>query len=664
MTIPQSAGLGALVVTHDLDHMEGISRPQRRRHGPRLSSDSSTTYTSLPAYSAPRSLPSLYSDKPPDYHQSADDADCDDTSDDQSATRSPTAPSFRKRTSRRASSQQSAADPYLDSLLERSVHALELSNVLLQSTMNSRSSLSASMARDRIVDRNLELSATFLNNRIRDTSDIQDEWIDDLEDVVRDVNDLYGDADSVSRSLPSGSSPPPIHSHAFGRAGVHRRRSSNGHSSDFRPRLRLSDSPPSASSYIGPPPRAMTQYVSVGSSQGDATESTADTESIYLPSTIGLQSAAHISSFRPSPRRPDALRLHHSNASTPGFIQYGRRDVYDWTPTSQSHRRHRSGVSSRVGGSSRTSSITSPSPTRRSQDSPSDSHRRTSHRGRGSAAWAGSTMFQQAGGSIARSRSLSDSRGPSRSRSNTPPRLARLHTPVLPQIQRPMSSLQEESPPESHSSETTDTNDSPPNVQRTVESLRAILDRDDASPSRDREQDRAKAASQQQPKRPAFLLPRSPSVVALAEPSTATASVSRLFTRGTHSTRDAPPTRPSLKPSTPVGGPDSLSTPSSGRSTPRQVAFAQLPEPYSAEGTRRGFGDKKDGKGKGKDRAKDRDKKPAEGGGWWTMLFGAITPPTSTHATPGRMEDRVEDRMARSWARTSNGQATLEDFLY
>ncbi|KZW04160.1 hypothetical protein EXIGLDRAFT_743728 [Exidia glandulosa HHB12029] len=645
--------------------MDAISRqhvqPNRRRHSQRLSSDSSATgytVTSLPAYSSARSF---YSDKPPDY---ADDADLEDTTDDDEQLRSPTSPTLRKRhshTRRSSSAQQSTADPYLDSLLERSVHALELSNVLLQSTMNSRSSLNASMAHDRIVDRNLELSATFLNNRIRDTSDIQEEWMDDLEGVVRDVRDLYGDTDSVSRSLPSGSSPPPIHALGIAPGGSHRRRSSHGHSSE-RPRLRLSHSPPTGSQYMSPPPRALTQYVSVSSAQGDASESTADSESIYLPSTIGLQSSAHISSFRPSPRRPDALRLHHSNASTPGFIEYGRRDSYDWTPTgqSQSHRRHRSGIASpRASGSSRTSgSITSPSPSRRSMESSSDTHRRSSsNRGRGSAVWAGSSVFQQQGsGSLARSRSLSDSRGASRSRSHTPPAAGRMHTPVLPQIPRPMTPHQEESPP-GESVESSDANDSPPNVQRTVESLRAILGKEDTSPRREK--------SPQPPKVPAFLLPRSPSVTALAGTSTATASVSRLFTRGTHSTRDAPTPRPSLKP--PGGGSPrdsmAISAPSSGRSTPRQVAFAQLPEPYSAEGTRKGFGPEgRKGKGKEKDGGKDKDKKGE--GGWWNLLFGAANPPGGAHASPSRMEDRVEDRMARTWARTGSGQATLEDFLY
>lgn len=654
--------------------MDGTSRQstqQRRRHALRLSSDSSTTYTSLPAYSSARSV--SYSDKPPDYHQSADDADCDLTTDDDEhafAARTPTSP-LRKRHShqhsRRASSaqqQQQSTDPYLDSLLERSVHALELSNVLLQSTINTRSNLSASMAHDRILDRNLELSATFLNNRIRDSSAAQDEWMDDLEDVVRDVRDLYGDNDSISRSLPTGSgggaSPPPIH--ALAARASHRRRSSNDQQHDRRPRIRLSHSPPSSlRDYMGPPPRAMTQYVSVSSSQGDASESTADSESIYMPSTIGLQSTAHLSSFRSTPtpsrthRRPDTLRMYHSNASTPGFIEHGyghREPSYDWNT---SHRRHRSGVTSpRSGGSSRASVA---SPSRHSFEVSSDSHRRSAgSRGRG--VYTGTTAFQQGGVAMNRSRSLSDSRGHSRSRSSTPshpdvPSLSLLHTPVLPPMTRPMTPPQEESPPEG--SESSD-NNSPPNVARTVESLRKILD--EASPSRSSERDKPHSAPPAPQRVPAFLLPRSPSVTPLAGTSTATASVSRLFTRGTHSTRDEQPARPSLK----LGGNsprDSMSAPSSGRSTPRQVAFAQLPEPYSAEGTRRGF-DKpkvKDARGKGK--GKEDEKK----GGWWNMLF-SMTPATTGAHSAARMEDRVEDRMARSWARTGSGQATLEDFLY
>ncbi len=50
-----------------------------------------------------------------------------------------------------------------------------------------------------------------------------------------------------------------------------------------------------------PPPRALTQYVSIRAEQGDALEETSGPSHIFLPSTIGLRSSSHVSDFSPPP---------------------------------------------------------------------------------------------------------------------------------------------------------------------------------------------------------------------------------------------------------------------------------------------------------------------------------------------------------------------------
>ena len=50
-----------------------------------------------------------------------------------------------------------------------------------------------------------------------------------------------------------------------------------------------------------PPPRAMTQYVSVASEYGDASEITSNASSIYLPSTMGLRAGPQVQCFGSPP---------------------------------------------------------------------------------------------------------------------------------------------------------------------------------------------------------------------------------------------------------------------------------------------------------------------------------------------------------------------------
>lgn len=96
---------------------------------------------------------------------------------------------------------------------------------------------------------------------------------------------------------------------------------------------------------------------------------------------------------------------------------------------------------------------------------------------------------------------------------------------------------------------------------------------------------------------------------------------------------------------------ESPSVSSSGRSTPRQVAFAQLPESYS--GSRGGS--------KLKPKSKAKKKKSKDEGGWWTSLL------TNLAAAPpgpgmGRFEDKIEERSARGWGRPPISGGSVEDW--
>ncbi|KIJ37347.1 hypothetical protein M422DRAFT_260005, partial [Sphaerobolus stellatus SS14] len=133
----------------DLNSSPHIS-PRRPRHHKRLSTlrlstDSTAT---LPAYSAPpRPSQSSHwpidndppSDEPPDYPQSAEEADKEDD-----YTPLPPRTALRKPRHRRSTSSIShPAATSVDDLLERSVVALELSTNALLSSMNTQSSISA-----------------------------------------------------------------------------------------------------------------------------------------------------------------------------------------------------------------------------------------------------------------------------------------------------------------------------------------------------------------------------------------------------------------------------------------------------------------------------------------------------------------------------------------
>ncbi|KAG6919742.1 hypothetical protein DXG01_001576 [Tephrocybe rancida] len=582
---------------------------RKRTSALRLSSD--TTH-SLPLYVA-----SNNDDRPPDYPDSAEEGDADTDSSDSSVFLSPPlisplpSASFSPRrrrftpTHRRRQSTTSPTDPYLDSLLARSVHALEMSNTLLQSTMSTQTTLSTIFA-DSPADEVLESSARGLSMRIQGR-DAHPKWADDLEEITRGVDGLFADessaepAQGLSCSLPTASSP--MKQQAMG----HRRRPSLLELGGT-PHLHLSQQ--DRANLVSPPPRAMTQYVA----------SSADPNTIYLPSTLGARAAASSSSLN--------LSL-HAPLSSPQIID---RPLEPATPAYNmlsSFVNYRPPSSASL--TSTPSAHSSPLPRRRSSASSAS---------RPSPAKA-----------------KSKSRSPIQTHDSTPKQILT----SLPH--RPMTPTTEESSSSDGCL-----------AKRTVISLRKILDEQPAPQPPKR------------PRAPAFL-PRTPVPVAEAGTSTATASISRLYTKGKHtaSTRAASPPRQSAmkRPSTPSSpttstptskGPSPSSTvlsipdllrvpswsgslgrrsapssngsaPSSGPSTPKRISFAELPESYAGSrgGSSARFRDRDKRKKKGPRRDGKKGEEEEERTGWWWLLAGAAA------AGSGKGEERVEERLNRGW---------------
>lgn len=118
-------------------------------------------------------------------------------------------------------------------------------------------------------------------------------------------------------------------------------------------------------------------------------------------------------------------------------------------------------------------------------------------------------------------------------------------------------------------------------------------------------------------------------------------------------------------------GPSTLSIPdlengtaspavSSGRSTPRNVAFGPLPAPHRerpASGGLTKFQEQKEAKSRGRrkrsgDQKKDKGEKEKEGeSSWWTTW---LTGGSLLSMSAAKQEERVEDRMAR-WSRPGMG---------
>ena len=323
-----------------LINMADHRHPGRKSASLRLSTDSIPPQ--LPLYSSPPQTNAAWNrfdqdppfvDKPPDYPESSEEADADESDQEvpvhkrrqtspqiyvspfQSSPRktrrspqqyhspSPSLTSHRPRLYARSPTLRHAAassDTYLDSLLARSVHALEISNTLLQSSLATKSSMTAVLSTDSPVDDNLEESATVLSRRIMKSKDLQKNWIDDLEEIGNRVDSLFGerteteggpspsrrqglqisveppipDATSpISQSLPTSSALPPT------LAG--RRDSPTLAAVTPTSEGQLNYSTHARSHFVSPPPRALTVYIGSDDTDPDA---------IKLPPTLGIRS--------------------------------------------------------------------------------------------------------------------------------------------------------------------------------------------------------------------------------------------------------------------------------------------------------------------------------------------------------------------------------------
>jgi len=312
--------------------------PKRKSVPLRLSTDSIPPqlplYSSSPHPNAAWNPP--FVDKPPDYPESSEEGDADESDQEisvhnqrQSSPQiyvspfhssprksrrfhqqyhSPSPPLTSPRTrlyTRNSTAHHPAtnSDTYLDSLLARSVHALEISNTLLQSSFTTKSSMTAVLSTDSLADDGLEESASGLSKRIMKSKDLQENWIDDLQEIGKRVDSLFGeqtemecdpsprrgrapgfsvepptpeDTSPISQSLPTSSALP--------QTLAERRR---GHQPPpltiSSPTLdgQLNYSTHDRSHFVAPPPRALTVYIGSDDTDPDA---------IKLPPTLGIRS--------------------------------------------------------------------------------------------------------------------------------------------------------------------------------------------------------------------------------------------------------------------------------------------------------------------------------------------------------------------------------------
>ena len=640
----------------------------------RLSADS--TATTLPVYTSPSpqrhpDLSDIPSEQPPAYSDSAEEADedTDESETEASVTYIPSPPPSLPVSPRRARRSQassrsnhrrqkaianSSSDPYLDSLLERSVHALEMSNALLQSSISTQSSLSTILADDAATDRHFEERAQRLNSRIRTNRDQHRSWMDDLDEITRGVEGLVnGDSSNeddpqpssgahISQSLPSTSG---LFERIQSRSDCHAStdfRRHNHRASQSTTNLQLSTH--DRSDFVAAAPRAITMYI-------DSAEAA---DLITLPSTLGI---------RPPSRAP-------LTPLPPQTAFSGSATTPEQAPPSAPAQAERS--SSRA--AEMLASYVMPRGAHSSSCSPPASRVR-----RRSSSGSTSTVKRRRvpppairvdAPSTCSSTTLS-------SRSMTPTNSSPAHRPLRP-LTPPIEEL---------STSSTSSDSATLHVDRTVESLRHILEKQRSS-SRLPQKHRSSSAHSAPPRpRPSLLSP--PIVAPVSSTSTATASVSRLFTKGRHTTSrgQSPPKQSSLKkssvPSTPVSPtpaghsptPSMLSIPdmfglgrnksggSSGTSTPKRISFIEPSQSYSSskpegpssrffaaktrskpsgKGKDRGRESRAKGKGKGKDDGSD------EGNvGWWTSwLLGAAGTESGSGLSMGVGRVKSEERYA------------------
>ncbi|KAF5363681.1 hypothetical protein D9756_000158 [Leucocoprinus leucothites] len=621
------------------------------------------------------------SDKPPDYPDSAEEADEDTDSENhrnilfvhQLPTGASTVPhtphtAVTNTSPRRKQrfyqhkrkhsaptptlNETSPVDPYLDSLLERSVHALEMSNTLLQSSMTTQTSLSTVFACDSPADTTLQTRAMNLSARIRGQWDNQPPWMDDLEEITKTVDSLFDNTVNLNEDRAEGMQ--------SSGSGIRSKEDWSRHlRSSFTSEAGLSSSLPAEPSplerqsrstrkrpsldllsaatvtgaarlrfahrtreeLIAPPPRALTQYI----------ESGADSAVIALPSTLGIRSCnsvypngewnASTSSLHSAPALPVVTDAPLPSSSTPAYAKLASFVIN--RPSKSANATPSSSFTSSFTIKRRNSSAGSSERGRR-RSSPQSSPRR----------------------SFETTRSHTNAESP------------------LSHQRRPMTPPAEES---SSSSEGCV-------AKQTISSLRKILD--EQPPVEE---------PKLSPKKSHIFMPVTPPPAPVFGTSTATASISRMLTKKLHhsSTRPHSPPRSAMKgsrPTTPLSATlpsfpssstigDTLTIPerisatvhsasSSGRSTPKRISFAELPEAHVSSRPEK-FRDKGKRKGKGKGSAKGGKGKGGSGSdaseedslGWLATWFG-LNPTAGVGATgmsyAAKHDERMEDRMNRS----------------
>lgn len=427
-------------------------------------------------------------------------------------------------------------DPYLDLLLARSVHALEMSNTLLQSSISTQTSLSTLLNTPVVetshvkpfremdgVDQ-LEERTQGLSKKIDVYEERREQWVDDLEKIRKDVERLFGDGvnenedvqgdddgeslstwtrplqrrkediiqtreatqSGVSSSLPASSSMP-------ARRAYSRRPSQLNLQNSDQHTARLTYSPQCRSRLVSPAPCAITQYV---------VASYADPDVITTPSALGTRmSSQHSTALTPQliDRPPEP--------STPAYNMLA--SFVQRTPTS---------IASTPSSVTNTSVLASLMPKMRPRSNSSNA-----------------VIFgkEAAEGSTARRkrRSMIDDDLRSQPPSTDGPRgrTSRSPLPV-----RPMTPPTEESTGSSSSSSESLI------AKLTVMSLRKILDEQAA---RSETALNTSGIHVRRPLRAPAFLPVTP-VVPQASTSNATASISRLFTKAIHTSSTRPPSPP------------------------------------------------------------------------------------------------------------------------
>ncbi|KAF6762075.1 hypothetical protein DFP72DRAFT_877923 [Ephemerocybe angulata] len=235
----------------------------------------------------------------------------------------PSTPSHKRRHSStavlRSRTESEDVDSYLDSLLERSVHALEMSNTLLESSISTRATMSALLTAPEYhaghAESALEARAIGLSSNLLRNWDVQEGWTEQLDMIKQGVDSLFNDdEDGGSRALPSGSiskSMPPSSSPLadISRASMEDLRYQVQPQSS---QLRLA--PQDRATLVSPPPRALTMHIDATSSISSPTVLSFQTPEpdpildfsageLMLPSTLG--------------KRPSLPSFHHSLGSTP-----------------------------------------------------------------------------------------------------------------------------------------------------------------------------------------------------------------------------------------------------------------------------------------------------------------------------------------------------------